>query len=419
MANSPVDRDILIIGGGIFGAAIAFYLARRGQGKRVQILERGQPAGGATSRAAALVTLVRDDPAQIHLAQETFRAIEILEREFGECIGRHTVGALHAAPRSHADALRARAAHCAAFGIASEWLEDASAHAAAARLAPWLAHEAFDVAVYYPDECYVEPYLFSTAYQRVAGQLGVSTRLNADVVAIEHANGQVSGVRLADGEFLPARIVINAAGAWANLLSVPTGLPLPMAPVRSQYWISEPAACFPRDGAIVLLPAIRAYARPEVGALLFGVREQRPAVADPRSLPADLAGFVFDENDPDGWANLAEGAEPLLPYFPRLESLGIAHYLTGPSNYTIDNQLILGPHPTLSGLFIASGCNGSGISFSGGVGRLLAEWVCDEPVLLSPELALGLAPGRHGNFDPYTPEFLAACTFARANKSSG
>ena len=412
-------RDILIIGGGIFGASVAFHLARRGLGERVLILERGQPAGGATSRAAALVTLVRDDPAQIRLAQETFRVIEVLEGEYGESIGRHTVGALHAAPRSHAEALRVRAAHCARFGIAAEWLENDAAHAAAARLAPWLAPEAFDVAVHYPGECYVEPYLFSTAYQRVAGQLGVRTRLAADVAAIEHDDGRVSGVRLRDGEQLPARIVINAAGAWANLLSVPAGLPLPMAPVRSQYWISEPADCFPRDGAIVLLPAIRAYARPEVGALLFGVREHAPAVADPRLLPADLAGFVFDPDDPDGWSNLAEGAESLLPYFPRLESLGIAHYLTGPSNYTIDNQLILGPHPTLGGLFIASGCNGSGISFSGGVGRLLAEWVCGEAGFLPLDLTAGFAPDRHADFDPFSPEFLAACTVARANKSSG
>lgn len=412
-------RDIIIIGGGIFGASIAFHLARRGLGERVLILERGQPAGGATSRAAALVTLVRDDPAQIRLAQETFRAIATLENEYGEDIGRHTVGALHAAPRSHADALQARAAHCAGFGITSAWLEDDAAHAAAAQRAPWLAPAAFDVAVYYPDECYVEPYLFSTAYQRVAGQLGVRTQLGADVAAIECHDGTVSGVRLQDGSSLPARIVINAAGAWANLLSVPTGLPLPMAPVRSQYWISEVAPCFPRDGAIVLLPEIRAYARPEVGALLFGVRERSPAVADPRQLPADLAGFVFDPADPDGWANLAEGAEPLLPYFPALETLGIAHYLTGPSNYTVDSQLILGRHPNLSGLWVASGCNGSGISFCGGVGRLLAEWVCCEPGFLDSTLQARMAPARHGDFDPFSPDFLAACTAARANKSSG
>jgi 4-methylaminobutanoate oxidase (formaldehyde-forming) len=414
-----MQRDIIIVGGGILGASIAFHLAQRGLGERVLILERGQPAGGATSRAAALVTLVRDNPAQIRLAQETFRAIASLENEYGENIGRHTVGALHVAPRSHADALRARATHCARFGIDSEWLEGPAAHAAAARLAPWLAPEGFEVTVYYPEECYVEPYLFSTAYQRVAGQLGVKTRLAADVVAIEHEAGAVTGVRLQDGEVLPARVVINAAGAWANLLSVPTGLPLPMAPVRSQYWISEPADCFPRDGAIVLLPEIRAYARPEVGALLFGVRERMPAVADPRQLPADLSGFVFDQNDPEGWANLADGAEPLMPYFPALETLGIAHYLTGPSNYTVDNELILGTHPAISGLFVASGCNGSGISFSGGIGRLLAEWVCGEPGFLTAEQCARMAPERHGTFDPYAPEFLAACTAARANKSSG
>src|SRR5574343_848548 len=142
-------RDIVIIGGGIFGASIAFHLARRGLGERLLILERGQPAGGATSRAAALVTLVRDDPAQIRLAQETFRAIATLENEYGEDVRRHTVGALHAAPRSHAEVLRARASHCAAFGIASTWLEDAAAHAAAAQRAPWLAPESFDVAVSY------------------------------------------------------------------------------------------------------------------------------------------------------------------------------------------------------------------------------------------------------------------------------
>lgn len=412
-------RDIVIIGGGIFGASIAFHLARRGLGERVLILERGQPAGGATSRAAALVTLVRDDPAQIRLAQETFRAIATLENEYGEDVGRRTVGALHAAPRSHAEVLRARASHCAAFGIASTWLEDAAAHAAAAQRAPWLAPEAFDVAVYYPDECYVEPYLFSTAYQRIAGQLGVQTRLGTDVAAIEYHGAAVTGVRLQDGSTLPARIVINAAGAWANLLSVPTGLPLPMAPVRSQYWISEAAPCFPRDGAIVLLPEIRAYARPEVGALLFGVREHSPAAADPRQLPADLAGFVFDPADPDGWTNLAEGAEPLMPYFPALATLGIAHYLTGPSNYTVDSQLILGRHPEIAGLFVASGCNGSGISFSGGIGRLLAEWICDEPSFIDATQQARMAPGRHGHFDPYSSDFLAACTAARANKSSG
>lgn len=406
------QRDILIIGGGIFGAAIAYALGRRGLGQRVLVLEREQPAGAATSRAAALVTQARDKPALIALAQETLRSIADLEGEFGEDIGRHAVGTLHVAPAERIDLLKGRAEHCASFGVASQWL---TKDVALAR-APWLAPEAFDLAVFYPDDCYVEPYLLASAYQRAAGRMGARLRLNADARRIVHADGRVGGVELADGEVVPASIVINAAGAWANLLSAELGLPLPMAPVRSQYWISEPAPIFPRDGAIVLMPEIRAYARPEVGALLFGVRERQPAVADPRHLPADFSGFVFDPDDADGWNNLAEGAATLARYFPALETLGIAHYITGPSNYTPDGQLILGSSRRIAGLYVATGCNGSGITFSGGVGRLLAEWVCGEAGFLDPA---PFAPDRLGDFDPFAPAFLQSCAAARAQKSSG
>lgn len=412
MINSMTQRDILIIGGGIFGAAIAYHLAQRGLGERVIVLERGQPAGGATSRAAALVTVVRDNPMLSALAQETFRCIATLEERFGEDVGCHRVGALHVAPQAMRPQLEKQAGYFAARGVAAHWLEKNDALARA----PWLAPSAFDTACLYPDECYVEPYLLASAYQRVAGQLGVKLQLGAEVQEIVIAADRVSGVTLADGNFLPARMVINAAGAWANLLSVPLDLPLPMAPVRSQYWISENAPIFPRDGAIVLMPEIRAYARPEVGSLLFGVREQRPAVVDPRSLPADLSGFVFDPDDPDGWQNLAEGAETLARYFPSVETLGIAHYLTGPSNYTPDSQLILGAAANISGLFVATGCNGSGITFSGGVGRLISELICGDTPFTDTTVC---APARHGRFDPFSPGFLQSCAAARAKKSSG
>lgn len=411
MANSPVDRDILIIGGGIFGAVVAYDLARHGLGERVLLLERLQPAAGATSRAAALVTMVRDDPGQIALAQQTLRTIAELESEFGEDIGRRSVGTLHVAPASHLAALRARTDKATAHGIASSWPDKTAALARA----PWLAPESFDHAVFFPDECYVEPYLFATALLRAAVALGARTE-TAEVARIVVEVGQVRGVELADGARRAASVVVNAAGAWANRLSTGLGLPLPMAPVRSQYWISEPSPLFPRDGAIVLIPAIRAYARPEVGALLFGIRERQPAVADPRTLPADLAGFVFDPDDADGWANLAEGADELTPYFPALATLGIAHYLTGPSNYTPDGQLVVGAAPGIAGLFVASGCNGSGISFAGGVGRLVGELIRGVTPFIDPAPC---APGRRGDFDPYARDFLAACAAARAQKTSG
>ena len=418
--TSSMERDILIVGGGIFGAAIAFALGQRGLGKRVLLLERRQLAHAATSRAAALVTLVRDKEHFIPLVQETYRAIETLREDFAEDVGLRPVGALHVASDSAADltnnsageTLRQLAVRCAEYGITSETLTPTDA----ADRAPWLNVKAFDTALYFPQESYVEPYLLCTAYARAAVQMGAKLRLDSNVRHIRVETQRVSGVELADGTFLPARIVINAAGAWGGLLCAELGVPLPMAPVRSQYWITETDALFPRNSPIVLLPEIRAYARSEVGALLFGVRESDTAVADPRQLPADLAGFVFDAEDADGWDNLAEGAEHLRRFFPAIDRIGIAHYITGPSNYTPDGNLILGNIDGIDGLFVATGCNGAGIAVSGGVGRLIAELVAGQATFVNPAPH---RPQRRGNFDPFAPEFQRLCADARSRKTSG
>ena len=405
-------RDIVVIGGGVLGAAVAWALSRQGLGERVLVLERLQPASGATSRAAALVTLLRDDPAMVELARETLRAIAELEDEDAEDVGRRQVGSLHVGATGQGEALDALAARCSALGIEARRIGRDQVLVRAG----WLAPDAIEGGVFVPDDCYVEPYLLCTANLRAASRRGVRLMTGVEARAIHHADGKVEGVELTDGSRIAARVVVNAAGPWANLLSADAGLPLPMAPVRSHYWITEPTSAVERGGPIVFLSEIRAYARPEVGALLFGIREQRLVVADPRGLPADLGGFVFDARDPEGWESLAEGAADLARYFPGVETLGMAHYINGPSNYTPDGRLVVGADPALDGLYVASGCNGSGITFSGGIGRLIAEMVCQEPTFVP---ATAFVPARLGTFDPFSPQFLAVCAAARARKSAG
>jgi sarcosine oxidase, subunit beta len=407
-----VQRDILIIGCGIFGAAIAWALGRRGLGHRVLIVDRQPPASGATSRAAGLVTQVRSDPALQALAGETLAAIELLKSRFGEDVGCHRVGALHVGPLAQQAALAHMLAACTAAGIRGQWQDKAQVLAQS----PWLNPESFDMAAFFPDECFVDPYLLSSAYLRGAQQMGARLRLDTRVAHIQHQAGVVTGVALEGGAVLPARTVVNAAGAWSNLLSVELGLPLPMAPVRSQYWITERSQEFSPDGPIVFMTDIRAYARQEVGALLFGTRESAPAVADPRELPENLQGFVFDAADPDGWGNLADAFEALHRYVPAIERLGIAHYITGPSNYTPDGQPIVGASGAIAGLLVATGCNGSGITYSAGVGRLIAELICGETPFID---ASRLDPARALQIDPFASIFLQACAHARATKSTG
>jgi 4-methylaminobutanoate oxidase (formaldehyde-forming) len=355
---------------------------------------------------------VRSDPTLQALAGETQAAIEVLKSHFGEDVGCHRVGALHLGSMDQQSALTKLLADCMAAGIRGQWQDKARVLAQS----PWLDPEAFDIAAFFPDECFVDPYLLSSAYLRGAQQMGVKLQIGTSVAHIAHQAGAVTGVQLVDGTVLPARFVVNAAGAWSNLLSAPLGLPLPMAPVRSQYWITERAPEFSPGGPIVFMTDIRAYARPEVGALLFGARESAPAVADPRELPENLQDFVFDAADPDGWGNLAAAFEPLSRYFPAIERLGIAHYITGPSNYTPDGQPIVGSSSNISGLLVASGCNGSGITYSAGVGRLIAELICGDAPFVD---ATRLDPERAGHIDPFGSVFLQACAQARATKSTG
>lgn len=450
------DRDILIVGGGITGLAIAYQLGKLGLGPRVRLVERHTLAAAATSRAAALVTLVRSKTHFIPLVWETYRAIDELQSEFGQDVGLRRVGALHVGTAAVAEELRVQAEAASGFGIASVPLGPAGA----ATLAPWLDPEALGAAMFYPQEAFVEPYLLATAYGRAAVAQGVEVRQGVAVSALRLENGCVAGVHLqadgsrldhdgaalgaasgegagpgvgenngeckgettcepkgeTDGDIVPAAITILAGGAWSGLLTAPLGHPLPMAPVRSQYWITETNDLFPRESPIVLLPEAAAYARPEVGGLLFGVREEASAVADPRRLPADLAGFCFDPADPEGWDNLAAGAPALRPFFPALDRLGIAHYITGPSNYTPDGNLIVGAFPDLPGLLVATGCNGAGIATSGGVGRLVAERVAGRQPFVD---ATPFRPERFGQGDCFAPAFLARCAASRSGKRCG
>lgn len=89
-----------------------------------------------------------------------------------------------------------------------------------------------------------------------------------------------------------------------------------MAPVRSQYWLSEPNALFPRHRPAVVIPDARAYTRPEIGAPLFGLREEASLALDSRNLPADMSGYAFTD-DPSGMRSLEYGVPALRRYIAR------------------------------------------------------------------------------------------------------
>jgi Glycine/D-amino acid oxidases (deaminating) len=408
---SVETADVVIVGGGIFGCSIAWHVARTEPKARVVVLERlAAPATQASSQAAGLLTRTRADAQSRALVTRTYDAIEELAGELGEPLPIHRVGTLHVARSATAKgALDGIAAMAAASDLAVEFPGAAEAR----RLVPWLATADDDRRLFVPEDAFIDPYALADAYARAARRRGVVIRLGTEVREIVVEAGNARGISTAGGRIEAATVVL-AGGAWANRLAAPAGCPLPMAPVRSQYWITGTDPLFPRDQPMLMLPDARAYARPELGALLFGLREAASVSADPALLPDDASGWSFAD-DPDGWDSLAEDAVAFRAFCPALDRLPIRHHVAGFSTYTPDGRFILGSAPDAAGLFVASGCCGAGIAASGGVGAAIADLAlgCSPSIDLTP-----FRPDRFGAIDPFDPTVRAHCAAARSHKRS-
>ncbi len=206
--------------------------------------------------------------------------------------------------------------------------------------------------------------------------------------------------------------MIDAAGPWAGLVALETGWHLPMAPVRSHYWITSKSPEFNKPQPYVILPDANAYARTEMGGLLFGLRDRICLSHNPRLLPSDLSELRYNQ-DPEGWNVLEEQGSELARFFPGLETTRIAHYIAGPSTYTPDGHFVLGLVPDIEGFLVATGCCGSGIGASGGVGSAIAELAIEGKTGFDLE---GFRTDRFGRIDSFSSEWMQRCASARSNK---
>ena len=167
----------------------------------------------------------------------------------------------------------------------------------------------------------------------------------------------------------------------------PLGVGLPFTPVRSHFWITgtNPGR-FPANLPFTVIPDARAFTRSDVGALIIGLRESECQAFNPDTLTEKMEDFDF--NKAAEWKVLDECAPLLQRYLPDIETLGIAHYMAGPSCYVPDAKFIIGQVRPYEGLYAVAGCCGGGVAAGGGMGRLAAELICGKS-------RLWIRPGLH------------------------
>ncbi|PYV15273.1 MAG: FAD-dependent oxidoreductase [Acidobacteria bacterium] len=397
------EIDVLVVGGGVIGVAACEALARRG--RAVVLVEGGAIGKGCSYGNAGLVVpshavplaspgalgdglrwlLRRDSPFYVaprlepELALWLFRfwraaRPERVRRAIPALrdLGRASQARYRELARSFdfgyeergwtflfrdGRALAAAAAEArllAEFGIASEVLDGASAHARVPEALPGLAG-----ALVYPEDAQLVPDQFVRVLARLAQGAGAELRPATPVLRLERNGHSIARVVTAAGTLRPREVVL-AAGSWSARLARQVGVRVPVQPARG-YSLTLPAPGRPSAAPLYLTErkvaltrwegALRASGTLELAGLDAPVDRRRVA-AIARAVPEYLAGFA-DFSGVEPWAGLRPASPDGLP--------------------------IIGRSRRVANLIVATGHGMLGMTQGPATGELVARIVCDEP----------------------------------------
>ncbi|MBK9738333.1 MAG: FAD-dependent oxidoreductase [Actinobacteria bacterium] len=367
MTPLPDRAQVVIIGGGIVGASVAYHLAHLGM-TDVVVLEQGQLSSGTTWHAAGLVGQLRATESGTRLVQYSASLYDTLEKETGLGTGWKQCGGVTVArtPDRMVQLLRTAAA-AEAFDLECEILTPAQA----LDRYPILETSDLQGAIWLPADGTANPTDVTQSLAKGARMLGARVFERTRVLGITTKDGAVTGVSTDKGD-MEAEIVVNCAGQWAKAIGEMVGVTVPLHSAEHFYVVTEHI-----DGVDRMMPILRdpdgyTYMKEEVGGLVVGGFEPvaKPWVA-PDEIPYPFE-FQLLEEDWDHFEILMESA---LHRLPVLNRTGIKKFYNGPESFTPDNQFILGEAPTVRNFFVAAGFNSVGIASAGGAGKVLAEWI--------------------------------------------
>jgi glycine/D-amino acid oxidase-like deaminating enzyme len=226
-------------------------------------------------------------------------------------------------------------------------------------------------ALWCPEDIYVEePASLVHAYLAACRLHGAEVAENEPVTGIALSGGRVAGVETGRRS-IATRVVVDAAGGWVRQVAELAGAHVPLAPVRHQLLITEPSAQVDPADPIIRVVDAAVYLRPARGGLMLGGFESDPLPVDPREQPAS---FTTDDVPLD-LGVLRRLAAEVAEEAPAAGSAPLAEHRGGLFTMSPDGRFAAGPAPGLPGLWVASGCNGSGFSSSPALGEALAAWI--------------------------------------------
>src|SRR5438067_8642201 len=357
---------VVIIGGGVGGCAIAYWLGRLGWDD-VLLVERAELTSGSTFHSAGLVGQLRGSLSLTKMMMSSVELYRRLEAEVGLETGWREVGSLRlASSQERMEELARQAGWAKTFGLELELISPEEAQ----RLFPPMTTEGVLGAAYLPTDGYVDPSQLTFALAEGARRRGAEIATATRMTGIRVERGRVRGVET-DRGFVEAEVVVNAGGMFAAEIGRMAGVVVPIVPMAHEYLVTRPSG-IPLDVATMRDPSLLVYFRGESGGLVMGGYERHPAPWGLDGIPADFNGRLLEED----WPRFEELMENALVRVPSLGDMEVVRLINGPEAFTPDGEFILGP-TEVRGFWVAAGFCAHGLAGAGGMGKLVAEWIAE------------------------------------------
>lgn len=369
-SDLPSRARVVVIGGGIIGASVAYHLGHMGWGSETLLLERDRLTSGTTWHAAGLmVTFGSFSETSTRMRHYTRDLYTRLETETGQSTGFAPIGLVEvAADEGRLEEYRRVAAFNRLCGTEVHEISPREV----ADLFPPARTDDLLAGFYMPQDGRVNPVDATMALAKGARMQGVTILEGTPVLDVLVKDGRVVGVRTERGD-IECEYVVNCAGMWARQLAERSGVTVPNQAAEHYYLLTDPIPGLDPDLPVLEDPGSYGYYRPEGDGMMIGLFEPVCAPWHVDAIPEDASFLTL----PPDWERMGPYLEKAMARVPASMEVGIRTFFCGPESFTPDLSPVVGESPEVRGYFVAAGLNSIGILTGGGIGRAIATWIVD------------------------------------------
>ena len=361
----PESADVVVIGAGVVGCSVAYYLAR--EGVSVTLLEREAIGSGASAHATGSLSLLGAEfspGASFEMARASYSEFQQVVPELEAASGMDLLYQRRPSLRlalddEEADLIKSLMVWQQPH-VSMHWIGAQEVRAIEPRLSSSIIG-----AVYEDESAQLDSYRLNLALARGAELKGADL-LYREVIGLVTSGTTVTGVRTAAGDIHCAAVVV-AAGTWSRVFTPWLGFPVPVRPMKGERLLLN----YPGEPLSVLISS------PKRGHMI--------SRADGFISVGSTGGRDYDQKElfwseefdrqPTETARL-ELLRRALDVFPDLGRAELVQQLAGSRPLSPDSKPIIGPVPGWKGVLLATGHTTKGIHLGPITGRIITDYVC-------------------------------------------